>query len=101
MVWSGRFTSSPMRSTSSPPGMLTEPGMHPRRYSSGVRESTITMSSPLAIRWASSGQDTCGVFHSCSARSPNTLLGTFSPWTVGRPAARQAASPPSSARTLE
>ena len=41
---SGAGTSSAMRSTSSPPGMLYAPGMQPREYSSGVRVSTITMS---------------------------------------------------------
>ena len=88
-------------STSSPPGTLTAPGMHPRVYSSGVRESTSTMRSP---RDRSVGQLAraliSGVFSSaCRARSPNTLLGTLIPCTSEYPAVRQPASPPSSTRT--
>ena len=83
-----RFTSSPRRSTSSPPGMLHAPGRQPRRYSSGVRVSTMTMSSPAAMRRSARGDVTSGVCRSCSTRSPKTLLGMLRPCTVGRPCRR-------------
>ena len=100
MVVSGRFTSSPRRSTSSPPGMLHAPGRQPRAYSSGVRVSTMTMSSPAAMRRSSSRHVTSGVCRSCSTRSPKTLLGVLTPWTVDRPSATQASRPPASGTTF-
>src|SRR2546427_166466 len=50
-----------MRRTSSPPGTLQEPGREPRAYSSGVRVSTMTRSSPRSIRSRSSWGASCGV----------------------------------------
>src|SRR5438477_133088 len=52
------------------------------------------MSSRVSMRRMRSCGAICGVRHSWSARSPNTLLGTLRPCTTRQPAARHAASPP-------
>ncbi len=92
---SGEGAMSRTRSTSSAPGTLTEVGIETRWYSSNGRLSSTTMSVPSRISRSSSSALMLGVPLACSTNSPNALLGTLTPENSTRPAAAQAATPPS------
>ena len=91
---------SVMRRGSSPPGMLRPPGMAKRWYSSGVRESRITVGRPSSsLAWSSSAL-MLATWSWISIRSPKSLLGTFMPHSVGNSAFTHALMPPSRTDTL-
>ena len=88
-----------MRRASSPPGALRPPGMQKRRYSSGVRVSTMRSASPRRWRRASSSASMVGTWCCTSILSPKSLLGTFMPHSVGFSRLAQRLTPPSSTAT--
>ena len=92
---SGEGAMSRTRSTSSAPGTLVAVGIETRRYSSNGRLSSTTMSARLSISRLSSSALMFGVSQACSMNSPNALLGTCTPENSSKPAAAQAATPPS------
>ena len=61
MVVAGSGAAIPVRSTSSAPGTLTEPGIFMVAYSSKRRTSRILMLAPLAISAATSSAGSDGV----------------------------------------
>ena len=99
MVASGSGARSAMCITTSPLGALLPPGMVARRCSSGVRESRSTIFSPFCWRaWSSSGCSSGTPCTTCTF-SPKSLLGTFTPHSVGWPSVAQRLMPPSSTAT--
>ena len=89
------FLMSVMRKANSPPGMLRPPGMQKLWYSSGVRVSRMTSLSPFSILWWRSSAVISGTWWTTSCISPKSLLGTFTPHSVGRSLLAQRLVPPS------
>src|SRR5882724_9472022 len=99
MVALGSGARSAMCRATSPLGALRPPGMVARRCSSGVRESRRTIFSPFCWRACSSSGCISRTWCTTWIFSPKSLLGTFTPHSVGWPSVVHRLMPPSSTAT--